>query len=306
MINKNDRIAVTSRSFSRDSILRQELLSKYKYVSFNDHGIKLEGDSLVKFLKGSTMAITALETIDKDILALLPDLKLISKYGVGTDMIDMEAMNYYGVKLSWKGGVNRRSVSELVVSFAISLLRHVPEAHREVISGKWSQHIGGYLSGSVFGIIGCGFIGKDLVKLLQPFNCKILVNDIKNYSDFYDSYGITPVSKEELLIKADIVSLHVPLNESTKNIISAKDLLLMKPNAVLINTARGGLIDEIALKDMLINGKLLGAALDVFTIEPPEDKELLELKNLLVTPHIGGSSNEAILAMGRAAIMGLK
>ena len=300
------KIAVCSRSFSRNKILREELLSKYDNIIFNDEGLALNGVGLIDFLHDATHVITALETIDDVVLSQLPKLKVISKYGVGLDMIDMDSMRKYGVKLGWTGGTNRRSVSELVVSLAISLLRHVPAAHAEVLSGEWRQHIGGQLSGRTVGIIGCGFVGKDLVKLLQPFGCSILVNDIVNYEKFYNKYNIKAVSKDELLKSSDIITLHTPLDDSTRNMLSSERLALMKPHAILINIARGGLIDELALKKMLMNGKLAGAALDVFTTEPPEDKELMELPNFIVTPHIGGSSNEAVLAMGRAAIKGLK
>jgi phosphoglycerate dehydrogenase-like enzyme len=300
------KIAVTSRSFSTNCVLREELLQQYHNVRFNDDGIKLQGDELVSFLKGNQKAITALEQIDGYILSKLPELKVISKYGVGLDMIDMHAMKKYGVKLGWTGGVNRRSVSELVLSFAIALLRQVPESHREIESGVWRQHIGSQLSGRTMGIIGCGYVGKDLVKILQPFDCQILVNDIKNYEDFYKQYNMKAVEKEELLSKSDIVTLHTPLDDSTRDMLTAERLSLMKHDAILINTARGNLLDEHALKKMLMSGNLGGAALDVFSIEPPEDKELLDLPNFIVTPHIGGSTNEAILAMGRAAIAGLE
>ena len=221
-------------------------------------------------------------------------------------MIDMNAMGKYGKKFGWTGGVNRRSVSELVISFAIALLRHVPASHREVLSGTWRQHVGGQLSGKTVGVIGCGHIGKDLIKLLQPFECPILVNDICAYEDFYNKYNVEVVEKEELLERADIVTLHVPLDQSTQNMLSIKRLALMKKSAILINVARGGLVDEIALKNMLLNNRLAGAAFDVFLVEPPQDQELLSLPNFLVTPHIGGSAQEAILAMGRSAIQGLE
>jgi D-3-phosphoglycerate dehydrogenase len=304
--NKIEKIAVCSRSFSKDSILRTELLKKYQNVTFNDEGKKLYGKSLVEFLKGHQKAIVALEKIDAVLLKQLPELNIISKYGVGLDMIDMQAMKKYEVKLGWTGGVNSRSVSELVISFAIALLRHVPASHREVLSGTWRQHIGGHLSGRTVGIIGCGFVGKDLIKLLQPFDCQILVNDIQNYDAFYKQYNIKAVEKEELLTNSDIVTLHTPLDDSTRNMLNSDMLALMKSDSILINAARGGLVDEVALKRMLINKTLAAAALDVFTIEPPKDKELLELSNFIVTPHIGGSAKEAILAMGRASIEGLE
>jgi phosphoglycerate dehydrogenase-like enzyme len=305
VINTESKLAVTSRSFSKNKILRKELLQQYKNVKFNDDGLKLQGNSLIDFLQGCHKAITALEVIDDDLLTKLPDLELISKYGVGLDMIDMQAMHKHNVKLGWTGGVNRRSVSELVISFAISLLRHVSESHREVLSGTWRQHIGGHLSGRTVGIIGCGFVGQDLVKMLQPFQCTILANDIKKHEDFYKKYNIKAVEKEELLANSDVVTLHTPLDDSTKNMLTADRMSLMKPSAILINVARGGLLDENALKKMLIDGRLGGAALDVFSIEPPEDEELLKLANFIVTPHIGGSANEAIMAMGRSAIEGL-
>jgi D-3-phosphoglycerate dehydrogenase len=305
-MNTIEKIAVCSRSFSRNQVLRRELLDRYKNVTFNDDGLQLQGDNLIKFLKGHQKAITALEIIDDYVLSQLPELNVISKYGVGTDMIDMIAMGKYGKNFGWTGGVNKRSVSELVISFAIALLRHVPASHREILSGTWRQHVGGHLSGRTVGVIGCGHIGKDLIKLLQPFECSILVNDIRNYEDFYNKYNIKDVEKEELLERADIVTLHVPLDQSTQNMLSNKRLALMKKSAILINVARGGLVDEIALKNMLLNNCLAGAAFDVFLVEPPQDKELLSLPNFLVTPHIGGSAQEAILAMGRAAIEGLE
>ena len=121
-MNTNDKIAVCSRSFSLNPVLREELLQKYKHVHFNDAGAKLEGDTLVDFLRGHDKAITALERLDESVLSALPELKVISKYGVGLDMIDMEAMRTHNKRLGWTGGVNRRSVSELVISFAIAIL----------------------------------------------------------------------------------------------------------------------------------------------------------------------------------------
>ena len=301
----NMKVAVCSRSFSVNTVLRNELLERYSDVTFNDKGLKLSGQSLVDFLKGHKKAITALEVINDKVLSKLPDLQIISKYGVGLDMIDMEAMQRHGKRLGWTSGVNRRSVSELVISFSIALLRHVPVAYREVLSGKWQQHIGGNLTGRTIGIIGCGNIGKDLVPLVQAFGCKVIVNDIVSYPDFYLKYNIESVSIEHLLAQSDIVTLHVPLDDTTRKILNKKRLEMMKSSAILINIARGALVDELHLKKMLMSNRLAAAAFDVFECEPPQDLELLELPNFLVTPHIGGSSSESILAMGRAAIEGL-
>jgi D-3-phosphoglycerate dehydrogenase len=286
-------------------VLRAELLARYANVTFNDAGLQLAGDTLVGFLRGHDKAITALEVIDQSVLARLPELKAIGKYGVGLDMIDLAAMRAHSKRLGWTGGVNRRSVSELVISFAIAMLRHIPAVHREVLAGTWRQHVGGYLTGRTVGIIGCGHIGKDLVPLLRAFECPILANDIVEFPDFYAAHGIEPVDLETLLRRSDVVTLHVPLSETTRDLIDARRLAMLKATAVLINTARGGLVDEFALKRMLQEKRLAAAAFDVFATEPPVDQELLALPNFLVTPHIGGSAHEAILAMGRAAIRGL-
>lgn len=304
-MNKTDRVAVCSRSFSANPVLRTELLERYASVTFNDEGHKLAGASLVEFLRGHRKAIIGLEPLDRPVIAELPELAVVSKYGVGLDMIDLGAMREHGKRLGWQGGVNCRSVAELALSFMIAMLRHVPRADREVRAGMWRQHVGGYLTGRTVGVIGCGHVGQDLVKLLQPFGCRILVHDIRSYPAFYERHSIEPCSLEELLSQSDVVTLHVPLDESTRGMLDSRRLGLLKPTAVLINTARGGLVDELALAGMLREQRIAAAAFDVFAVEPVTDTELLSLPNFLATPHIGGSAREAILAMGRAAIEGL-
>ena len=304
-MNVTSRVAVCSRSFSRNPILRDELLAQYKYVTFNDEGKQLEGEELIAFLKGHDMAITALETITADVLSRLPELKAIGKYGVGLDMIDLNAMNQFGVRLGWTGGVNKRSVAELVISSAISLLHRAHESHAEVRSGTWRQLLGRQLSGRTVGIVGCGHVGKDVAVLLRAFGCRILANDIKDFSEFYRANAVTPVSLDNLLSESDVVTLHLPLDDSTRGMFNAERLSQMRKGACLINLARGGIIDEVALKQRLRDGFLAGAALDVFAEEPPLDMELIELPTLIATGHIGGSTEEAVLAMGRAAIAGL-
>jgi phosphoglycerate dehydrogenase-like enzyme len=133
----------------------------------------------------------------------------------------------------------------------------------------------------------------------------VLAHDIVDYTDFYGQHGVQPAPLDDLLRVSDIVTLHVPLDASTRNLIDADALALMKPSAFLINAARGGIVDERALREALVEKRLAGAAADVFAIEPPVDSELLRLSNFIGTPHVGGSTEEAVLAMGRAAITGL-
>ncbi len=298
-------IAVTSRSFSQHPVLREELSARYSNVRFNDEGLALKGAELIEYARGKRKLITALESIDEPFLAALPELEVISKYGVGTDMLDKAALIRHNIRLGWTGGVNKRSVSELAIALMISLLRHVPLSNLEIREGIWKNRKGRQLSGRTVGIIGCGHIGKDLAVILRAFDCKVLAYDILDFPEFYAANQVEPTGLETLLRRSDIVTLHVPLDKSTRDILSAERLALMKPDALLINVARGGLVDEAALKRMLVEGKLAGAGFDVFASEPPEDLELLRLPNFLATPHVGGSSEEAILAMGRAAIKGL-
>ena len=300
------RVAVCSRSFSRNDELKTTISKRYANVTFNDDGLFLEGETLIEFLAGHDKAIVGLERINESILDSLPKLKVISKYGVGLDTIDLKALHSRNIGLGWKGGVNKRSVTELTIAFMIMLLRFLPQANSSVKLGGWKQIMGYSLKGKTIGIIGCGHVGKDLVKLLQPFKCKIIVHDKVNYEDFYKKFNMEAVDLDTLLQKSDIVTLHVPLDESTKGILDSKKLSLMKPGSCLVNTARGELVDEIKLKQMLETNILAGAAFDVFAKEPPDDMDLLEMPNFFATPHLGGSAKEAIYAMGISAIEGLE
>lgn len=304
-MNVKDKVAVCSRSFSRNEVLREELLSRYQHVTFNDCNKTFDGESLIDFLSGHQKAIVGLERIDKATLSKLPELQVISKYGVGLDKIDIEEIQNTGRKLGWTGGVNKRSVSELALASMISLLRHVPYSSKKLSNGEWVPQVGFLLSNKVVGIIGCGFVGQDLIELLRPFNCKVQAFDIANRDDFFNSYNVTKVKLEELMITSDVISIHVPLTKKTQNFIDSHLLNLMKPSAILINTARGGIVNEDHVLSMLKAKRIHGAAFDVFEQEPPQNTELLKEPNFLCTPHIGGNSIEGILAMGRAAISGL-
>jgi D-3-phosphoglycerate dehydrogenase len=296
-------VAVTSRSFSRNEVLRSEMLERYEQVTFNDEGLSLAGDSLVAFLDGHPLAITALERIDDPILERLPELKVISKVGVGLDMIDLDAMERHGVRLGWSRGTNARSVSELAIALMLALMRHLPSVTQLVRKGEWRQVQGGTLSGRTVGIVGFGHVGRDLAGLLGAFSCRVLAYDVMPLRDLPGH--VEQVSLEALLSSCEIVTLHTVLNDSTRNLLDRERLGIMRSGAIVVNTSRGGLIDEDALYDALSSGHLAGAALDVFSSEPPGDHPLLGLDQVIVTPHIGGSTREAVLAMGRAAIDGL-
>ena len=300
------RIKVTSRSFSRHPFLKKELETLFPNSVFNQDGPETGLPDLEHFLADADALILGLEMMDRSLLGRLKNLKIISKYGVGLDNVDLEAAVEYGIQVGWTGGVNKRSVSEQTLGFMLGLTRDLFRSGFELKTGSWDKQGGSQLTGKCVGIIGCGNIGTDLIHLLQPFAVKILINDVVDKQGVVDTYGIKQVPKDELLTESDFVSLHVPLTDQTFHMVNEDFLRSMKPSSFLINTSRGSVIDQSSLKKFLQDGLIAGSALDVFESEPPDDIEFLQLPNLMITPHIGGNAEEAVLAMGRSAIKHIK
>jgi phosphoglycerate dehydrogenase-like enzyme len=272
---------------------------------FNETRKPLGGAALVQFLGGYRRAITGLEVLDETIFAALPELKLVSKYGVGLDMIDFDAARRHGVTIRHTPGVNAQAVAELTLAFMIMLARRLPALTREMRHGIWTHGGGRQLSSATVGVVGCGHVGQAVARLCRAFGARVLAHDIVNYAEFFRAHDVTLLTLPLLLAESDFVSIHVPLDASTRGMIGAAELAQMKPGAFLINTARGGIVDERAVQDALIAEIIAGAAFDVFSTEPFPHTELLRLPNFVSTPHVGGASEEAVLAMGRAAIANL-
>ncbi len=306
MTQPKARIKVTSRSFSRHPVLKQELLDLFPDSVFNADGPATGLPDLVGFLDDADGMILGLEEMDRTVLQQLKNMKIVAKFGVGLDNLDVNAAEDLGITVGWTGGVNKRSASEQALGFMLGLSRNLFFSAFPLKHGKWEKEGGRLLSERCIGIIGCGHIGTDLVHLLQPFNCRVLICDILDKRGVVDTYGATQVSQEELLVEADIISLHVPLTELTKFMVNEDFLHKMKPTAYLINNSRGHVVNQQALKKALQKKTIAGTALDVYESEPPDDIEFLSLPNLMVTPHIGGNANEAVIAMGRSAIVHLK
>lgn len=305
-MSRTGAVAVASHSFSGNRRLREELLAKYPSARFNDTGVPLAGEPLIRFLGGHEKAISGLEVLDDRLFRAVPELRLVSKYGVGLDTLDLAAARRHNVVVRWTPGVNSQAVAELAVAFMVVLLRDIIPLVDEVRGGQWPHHrTGRQLSSAVVGILGCGHVGQRVTRICRAFGARVLVHDIRAYEAFYREVGARPVPLEVLLREADIVTIHTPLDRSTRGLIGAAELGLMKPTALLVNTARGGIVDERALKAALIAKQITGAAFDVFAEEPPADPELVALRNFIATPHIGGGTEDAVLAMGRAAIAGL-
>lgn len=297
------RVAVTPPAFCKSSSLRTELSSHFPDVVFNEKYKYLSGSELIEFLKDADAAIIGRDRVNADLVRSLPRLKMISKYGVGMDNIDQEALRLANIEFRVTYGINRRSVTELTLGFMIGLCHNMGSA--DLKNGVWVRDGGQNFSGKTIGIIGCGNVGQELVRMLQPFQCRIKVRDIADRSEFCRQWGAKEMGFDDLIAEADIVTLHVPLTEDTKNFINKPVFEKMKSSAFLVNTSRGRVVHQEDLHHALVSGEIAGAGLDVFAEEPPTDTDFLQLPNLMVTPHIGGNTLEAVDAMGKAAIQNL-
>jgi len=299
-------ITATSPSFSQNKILKDEIYKYFPSAKLNLVGKRFDKNELIEYIKDADAIIVGLEPIDDEVLSKCPNLKIISKYGVGLNNIDLEACKKRGISIGWSGGVNKLSVAEMALGFMLMFARNLYMTSNELKSGTWNKSGGFQLSGKTIGIIGVGYTGQEVVRLLQPFNCKILVNDIVNQDKYYKENNLIETSKEDIYKKSDILTIHTPHNSETDNLIGMEALEAMKNSAYVLNTARGGIINEKDLKYALQNNIIAGAAIDTYAEEPPIDKEFLSLPNLICTPHIGGNAKEAVEAMGKSAINHLK
>ena len=296
------KIVVTSIAFSQNEVLVTKIKSIFPNVILNTDGIRFTSDKLIKYLKDADAAIVGLDKIDSNILVNSKKLKIISKFGVGLDNINIKDCEKQNVAIGWTGGVNRTSVAEMALGFMLMFSRNLYMTSNQLKDGNWNKSGGFQLSSKTIGIIGVGYIGKELIRLLEPFGCKILVNDIIEQDDYYKNNSLIKSTKEDIYLNSDIVTIHTPLNKDTDNMIALDILKIMKKSAYLLNTARGGIVNEEDLKYALENNIIAGAAIDAYIEEPPTDMEFLKLPNLICTPHIGGNAKEAVKAMGISAI----
>ncbi len=234
-----------------------------------------------------------------ELLAALPRCKVIGRLGVGLDNIDVTACEARGMKVIPATGANASSVAEYVIATAMLLLRGAYQSTQEVAAGKWPRNAlgnGREIGGKTLGIVGFGSIGQLTAKLAHGVGMTVIACDamMDESNPAFAQAGVASVSLDDLIAKADLVSLHVPLVAATRNLFDARRIAAMKQGAVLINSARGGVVDEAALAAALKSGQLGGAALDVFAVEPmPAGGPFADCPNLLLTPHVAGVSREA-------------
>ena len=222
-------------------------------------------------------------------------LRLIGRAGTGVDNIDIDAATKHGIVVMNTPGGNSVAAAEHTFALLLALMRQISPAHSELLSGQWTrkQHMGGQLQGRSLGLVGFGRIGREVARRARAFGMQVLVNDPFVSEALAVENEVRLVSREDVLKQSDVISLHVPLTKETRHMINQEVLQTMKPGAVVINCARGGLVDEDALLEALNDGTLGGAALDVFENEPPGDAPLLRHPRVLATPHLGASTQEA-------------
>jgi D-3-phosphoglycerate dehydrogenase len=293
------RVLVTSTSFNKvDPLPRERLIQSGCEIVENPFGRPLKEEELIPLLKEVDGIVAGLDEYSRKAILSTNRLKVISRYGVGVDNIDLEAAKERGILVVNTPEVNTQAVADLTFGLILAVCRKIPKAHFSTQKGNWGRLIGRGVYKKSLGIIGLGRIGKAVAERARGFSMEILAYDIK----IQEAPGIRFLPLEELLATGDFITLHCDLNPGSKGIIGAEELVLMKKTAFLINTARGGLIDENALYQALRDWKIAGAALDAFQDEPPVNSPLLTLDNIITTPHIGSYTHEALLEMGLIAV----
>jgi D-3-phosphoglycerate dehydrogenase len=267
--------------------------------------VPFDREKVLKEIVDADVLVVGLEPVDAEMVKQARSLKLIAKHGVGIDNIDLEAAKNAGVVVTNTPGKNNDAVADLAFGHMLSTARLIPETNCRVKNGEWPRYDGRSVWGKTLGIIGLGAIGKGVAKRANGFSMEILAYDVTPESSDEKELDIQRVSLIDLLQCSDYISLHVPLNEHTRGIIGAKELKEMKETAVLINTARGGLVDEEALYEALSKGWIHAAGLDVFEEEPATNNKLLTLDNLVATSHMGAFTVEAGYAISETIIQSI-
>jgi D-3-phosphoglycerate dehydrogenase len=267
-------------------------------IAFNPHGRMYSEDELIAALPEVDATIAGTEPYTERVLAAAPRLKVIARSGVGYDAIDVAAAGRHGVAVAMGFGANHNAVADFAFSLMAALASRLIPYHTLVAEGRWQRSAHMPLWQATTGIIGLGRIGQALARRCRGFEMRVLAYEVLPDGDFARQHGVELVDLATLFEEADFVSVHAPHTAETDKIVSRERIALMKPTAFLVNTARGGLVDQAALAEALRDGKIAGAGLDVFEVEPlPPDSPLRALPNVVMTPHCAGSNVDAIAAM---------
>jgi D-3-phosphoglycerate dehydrogenase len=294
-------VLVASRSFGKNC---PEVIEKLKAAGCILTGFELERapteEELIGRIGTADVLISGTEPVTARVIEAAPKLKLIAKHGVGYENIALEAAKARQIPVTLTGGAIAESVAELAFGFMLALARQLPQGDAAVKAGHWRRFVGVELKGKTLGIVGLGQIGKTLCRRAKAFEMNVVATEAQPDQNFVTSWGVELLPLETLLERADFVSLHVPVTPQTQRLIGEPQLHRMKPTAYLINTSRGELVDEDALYQALKQGRIAGAASDVFSKEPPGEHPLLSLPNFIAMPHCGGQTQEGLRRMGES------
>ena len=296
---------ISTTSFCKpENAAAQKLAENYfDEIVYNNLGVPLHDEEILSRLDGCDAYIAGLDYITADVITHMPEcLKVISRYGVGVDRVDLQAAKVRGIVVTNTPGANSTAVGELAFALMLAAARDLPRLHAAVCAGEWPRSEGIELAGKTLGIVGLGAIGKRLAVRARAFEMDVLAYDPYFDAAFAEAHGVHQAALDDLLCQADVVSLHVPLNDATRHLIDAERIRTMQDGAIIINTARGGLIDEAAVAEAIRSGKLGGLGLDAFEQEPLTDSPLKGLPHVIFTPHTGAHTAEATAKMGLMAV----
>jgi phosphoglycerate dehydrogenase-like enzyme len=300
------KVALVAGGLVHDQIDLSALQSAGMAVTLQrDIQNSLDERLVIERLAGSWGVVAGGETYSRSVLAALPDLRVVARVGVGYDRVDVAAATELGKIVSITPNTIEPAVGEWTLAHMLAVRRRLLQADRAVRAGEWTLRnvLSLGLSGATIGLIGLGRIGREVVKRLAGFGSTVIASDPAADPVAWRRDGVEIVPRDILLARSDIVSLHIPLTPETRHIIGERELGLMRPAAIIINTSRGGLIDEAALFSALKAGRIAGAGLDTFETEPlPIDSPLLSLDNLLVTGHVAYATHEAAIRSAQGAV----
>lgn len=292
-------VLITSEYFGKFSNAGRKLLTEAGLnVIDNPYGHKrLKKDEIIPYVENASAVICDLEPIDRDVIAAAPKLEIIARRGVGIDSVDYEYARQHGIEVARTMGVVEAPVAELVMCYILDMSRNVSVMSRYMHGGEWKRVQSHSVYGATLGIVGMGNIGMEVARRAHAFGMHIVYYDVRDNKKAEVEFDATHVSFSELLSSSDFVSLHVPLIPSTYGMINDNVFEQMRSNAYLINTARGAIVDIDALKRALENGKIAGAAIDVYNCEPDTNSPLKGMPNVWLTPHIGTFTEEVFINM---------
>ena len=300
------KVLVTPRTFGKSDPVPLAMLEEAGCeIVANNLGRMMTEAELAELIVDVDGVIAGLDPFTEDVLSKAGKLKAICRYGVGVNNIALDYAKNKGIAVANTPGANSLAVAELTIGLLFAVCRRISRFDQDIRQGVWRQYPGMQLGGKTMGVVGTGQIGRHVAQLARGLGMGVVCYDVYPDLTWAEELGMDYVSLPELIKAADFISLHIPYNEGTHHLIGRAELDQMKPSAVVLNTSRGGIIDEVALWDAVSENRIWGAGLDVFEKEPPLDSPLAKLDHVVLTSHIGSHTQESVENMGRMAVRNL-